>query len=272
VLLEGKWGDQFLAGVSHLADLVTHLRWGEAFQHFREYPRWHIGVSGKVMIGWIAKTLLWYGAPDWAQPFAYQAHQRWRDRADPYDVYSEDFRSLARDSANGLVSRRRFHSYHAMEMYTEARSWRTYQHREWQDKSHASLGVQPAFPFLDTDLVGYLMGVPGSAVMDSGVPKAILRRAMRDLLPGTVRNRRDKGDATDINLARIVKNWGGLVDRVSRDSLAVAAGFLDSGKLASAMPAIARGISQGDPLAWRRAEDLLALEVWLERWIGASPH
>jgi asparagine synthetase B (glutamine-hydrolysing) len=200
---------------------------------------------------------------------AYRIHEQWRDRSDPYDVFSDEFKEMAREPAPRQRRIRAFHSYHAAEMYGEARSWRTYQHREWQDKANAFLGLQPAFPFLDRDLIAYLMAIPGAEVMHGGVPKAILRQAMHDLLPPPLARRRDKGDATGVNLSRMECGWKALEARMTADRLAVAAGYVDGDKLSTMLPVLLRGIGLDDPRAWRRAEDLLALELWLEDWTSA---
>ena len=52
--------------------------------------------------------------------------------------------------------------------------------------------MELALPFLDRDLVGFLMAVPGEYTSFGGVPRAILREAMRGVIPDTVVERRWK--------------------------------------------------------------------------------
>ena len=47
---------------------------------------------------------------------------------------------------------------------------------ESNDKAAAMYGMEMAFPFLDRDLLSFLMAIPGEMQTWNGVPKALLRR------------------------------------------------------------------------------------------------
>ena len=56
----------------------------------------------------------------------------------------------------------------------------------------SSLAIEPRHPWLDRRLVSFCLTLPGKQKLGQGWPKAILRRAMKDHLPETVRWRRGK--------------------------------------------------------------------------------
>ena len=69
-----------------------------------------------------------------------------------------------------------FHSAHARAIYIEARSKYQVQCMEWNSKVGARYGLEVAFPFLDRDLIAFLMAIPGEMHAHHGVPRALLRR------------------------------------------------------------------------------------------------
>ncbi len=56
----------------------------------------------------------------------------------------------------------------------------------------SSVAIEPRHPFLDQRLVAFCLTLPGSQKLGEGWPKIILRRAMGEHLPDTVRWRRGK--------------------------------------------------------------------------------
>ncbi len=55
-------------------------------------------------------------------------------------------------------------------IYLEARSKYHVQCMEWNNKAAALNGITCAFPFLDRDLVQFLMAVPGTSKMPAVCP------------------------------------------------------------------------------------------------------
>ena len=77
----------------------------------------------------------------------------------------------------------------ARSLYVEARSKYHVHCMEWNAKTAARFGLDAAIPFMDRDLVAFLMSVPGEIQNRDGVPRALLRAAMRGVLPEAVRQR-----------------------------------------------------------------------------------
>ncbi|HVS85935.1 MAG TPA: asparagine synthase (glutamine-hydrolyzing) [Gaiellaceae bacterium] len=62
----------------------------------------------------------------------------------------------------------------------------------YEDRNSMAHSLEARVPFLDYRLVELLFSLPGSMLLENGRTKAILRRALGDLLPPAVRERTDK--------------------------------------------------------------------------------
>jgi asparagine synthase (glutamine-hydrolysing) len=62
----------------------------------------------------------------------------------------------------------------------------------YEDRNTMAHSLEGRVPFLDHRLVELLYGLPATDLYDHGVTKRVLRRALSDLLPPEVRDRRDK--------------------------------------------------------------------------------
>jgi asparagine synthase (glutamine-hydrolysing) len=54
------------------------------------------------------------------------------------------------------------------------------------DKSTMAWGVEARVPFLDHELADYVMALPAAVKMEGGQPKALLKRALRGVVPDFV--------------------------------------------------------------------------------------
>ncbi|MDC7692778.1 asparagine synthase-related protein [Asticcacaulis sp. DXS10W] len=77
---------------------------------------------------------------------------------------------------------------------------------ELYDVVAARHGLQPLFPFFDQELVELCLAVPDEVKLKHGYSRYILREAMKDYLPESVRWRRSKFDFSTILIARL-KGW-----------------------------------------------------------------
>ena len=104
---------------------------------------------------------------------------------------------LLRHTFATLPSARALPTAHARSLYEQVRSSRHVFCMEWDNKVAAMHGLEMAFPFLDRDLVSFLMRIPGELQTWQGVPKGLLREALRDVLPEAIAQRNWKADFTD---------------------------------------------------------------------------
>jgi asparagine synthetase B (glutamine-hydrolysing) len=163
-----------------------------------------------------------------------------------------------------------FHSAHAKSLYLEARSKYHVHCMEWNNKCAALHGLETAFPFLDRDLIAFLMAVRGDVQNRDGVPRMLLREAMAGILPDAVRRRTWKADFSET----INRGVGQDLDRVGTSllhgSLAARMGYLDERRLAAALPRLAAEVQGPTCVAAWDVADLFALEVWLQVFFGKA--
>src|SRR5205823_4919139 len=109
---------------------------------------------------------------------------------------------------------------------------------EWHNKVAAMFGLEMAFPFLDRDVIQFMMSVPGAVVNQDGVPKAILRRAERGMVPDRILGRKTKADFTAVVNEGIRQDCAGAASTtVGVNSVSVARGFVTARTAAASMAA-----------------------------------
>jgi len=62
----------------------------------------------------------------------------------------------------------------------------------YEDHSSMAWGVESRTPFMDYRLVEFTMGLPARYVYKNGIRKTILRKAMHNVIPSAIENRKDK--------------------------------------------------------------------------------
>jgi len=91
----------------------------------------------------------------------------------------------------------------------------------YEDRNSMAFGIEARTPFLDYRLVEHALALPPEALVRDGWSKAILRDAMRGVLPEAVRLRRDKLGFTTpekrwlAELAPHVREWLGTGSRIA---------------------------------------------------------
>jgi asparagine synthase (glutamine-hydrolysing) len=139
---------------------------------------------------------------------------------------------------------------------------------EWNNKIGASRSIDVALPFLDRDLVAFLMAIPGEMQNWNGVPRALMREAMRGVLPEPVRRRNWKADFTEIVNTGVAQDASILAQSLSAQSLGVRLGYLDPERLSSEVARLSAGLTGPDCVASWSLADLFGLEAWLQVFFG----
>lgn len=268
VLLTGNWGDQVLFEQAYLIDLLHCLRWHQLWAHLGEFGRWFTDVEPR----WFRRRFLldlivFHAPPQLLQRFrALRAKLRRAGRDGPW--YTERFRRQGLASAANSGSRRAFATARAQSLYETVRA-RTYLlGMEWNNKVGAMHGLEMAFPFLDRDLITFLIGVPGEIATWRGVPKAILREAMCGVLPEAIARRTWKGDYTHLENEGMEFEYPRLAQILQSDGLAVRWGYVKGDVMMQEVSRL-RGRIRGPTceVAWSLL-NLLLLEVWLQVFWG----
>jgi asparagine synthase (glutamine-hydrolysing) len=267
VLLTGHWGDQLLVDESYLVDLVTRGSWASAWTHSAAFGvRRDDGVRGvrRRLAAGVAKAFM----PATALAVYRRRRVAAAVEAHPLaSVYTAAFRRRA--SAIGRSPHAREWgggSAHARAIYRVARSRYHVLCMEWNNKVAAMHAMDASFPFLDRDLIALVMSLPGELVTRGGEPKALLREAMRGVLPEAIRTRATKADFSQDANREAAGDYQKLVECL-RAGRAASLGYVDAARVSLLERRTPRPDADTATLTWALT-DLLALEVWLARFFG----
>jgi asparagine synthase (glutamine-hydrolysing) len=156
----------------------------------------------------------------------------------------------------------------ARSIYLQARSKYHVHCLEWNNKIAAAHGLEVSFPFLDRDLLAFLLAIPGEIQNRHGVPRAILREAMRGVLPEPLRLRNWKANFTEVVNTGVSRDASIVARTLSRASCAVRFGYLDAERVEPEVARLSEGLSRPDCVASWSLADLFGLEVWLQVFFG----
>jgi asparagine synthase (glutamine-hydrolysing) len=141
---------------------------------------------------------------------------------------------------------------------------------ELNNKVASFYGLERAYPFLDRDLVGFLMAIPGEVQTRNGVPKALLRAALSDVLPEAIALRRSKGDYTHLVNEAVERDFPRIVHCLESEGEAVKRGYVTEDVLNKNLKRLG-GRIQGPTceVAWSLSK-LTGFELWLRVFFGES--
>ncbi|MBI4614090.1 MAG: hypothetical protein HY720_10815 [Planctomycetes bacterium] len=271
VLVTGHWADQILFSTHYLIDLFHGLRWRELRTHLAEYGNWFTADEVRSLKRAFLRSALRHYVPGSLVPFLRVVRRSLARRANGSPWFTPAFRSRARTRRDpGPPGGPSFPSAHASSVYGEARSRYHVECMEWDNKIAALHGLEMAFPFLDADLVSFLMAVPGEVRTWKGVPKALLRESMRGVLPEPIRRRNWKADYTDPVNEGMVRDYPKLMEILGGTPLSVERGYVDPRVLRKSLVRL-RGQIRGPECTntWNVA-DLLGFELWLRTFFGRA--
>lgn len=256
VLLDGQGGDELLCGYpgywgSYFADLVR--RWAvapllrESWLYARSQGKLHPTVYSSfaralLPMNMIACAHAWLKRHDsWLHP---EFAQRYRDRAE-YLAYD------ARSSAalqNHVTSYLKTHSLPAL------------LHHE--DRNSMAFSVEARLPFLDSRLVDFLLRLPPRLKLANGRSKIVLRNALANVLPATVRDRTDKMGFVTPQDKWLRKTLRPDLERLFNTHAFEHRGYWDPVRLRSAYRDYCEGREQIGSSVWR----WVSLELWHQRF------
>nr|UXE46010.1 asparagine synthetase [glutamine-hydrolyzing] 3 [uncultured bacterium] len=268
-LLSGHWGDQMLFSSRYLVDLVKAFAWRTAYRHAREWERWFTLGEARSFQRRFWLDLVRDLTPDWLVPPLKWIRRRLFRAQRAKSWFSPAFlRQGLRFANQPALSGSQFHSAQAKSLYVEARSKYHVQCMEWNNQIGARFGLDAAFPFLDRDLIAFLISIPGEIQNRNGVPRALLREAMRGILPETIRARTWKADFSTLVTDGISKDLEHIAGVLSPRSAAARMGYLRADHLGEEIARLTRGLERGNSLdSWDLA-DMFGLELWLQLFMG----
>ena len=189
-LLTGMWSDQLLFVTGYLTDLAMTL----SLESSRPAPA---GVRALVpgCRPFLLPPALSSRAP--AQPNSRAASEsgsgrmHMRARASPGAMADQrDGRRPRYGGGARRIRHPRYATVHARSVYQTVRSRSHQLQIEGDEKAAYGLGLEHVTPFLDRDVISYLMSIPGEVLNEGGVPRALLRQAMAGIVPSAILGRR----------------------------------------------------------------------------------
>jgi asparagine synthase (glutamine-hydrolysing) len=263
-LLAGTWGDQVLFSSAYLADLFGALRWSTVRRHLVEYRAWFGSPEARLLARRFIVDAGRRYLPTGVLPLAKWMRRRLTRTETQKPWFTRSFLQTALRFADTPVRLpHTFHSAHARSIYVEARSKYHVHCLEWNNKIAALHGMTAAFPFLDRDVVQFLMAVPGDVQNRHGVPRALARQAMRGILPEAIRARKWKADFSQVVNGGVAADAGAIRQILTRNASSVAYNYLDPGTLETAVSRLTAGTQADCVDSWDVA-DLVGLEIWLQ--------
>lgn len=262
-LLTGHWGDQVLVDSDYLLDLVRSGRWRELTRHRK---KWGIGLRRLAVR--FARDLF----EGYARGRAARMIRRARtdlDGAWSHPWFTPSFRKLLRErfSADRLPAFQG--SSHGRAIWRQAHLGYFVQCMQWNVRLAAGADLDMAFPYLDCDLLQFLMGIPGEVLSLDGQPRGLMREAMRGTVPEAIRTRRHKGEFTHVVNDGILEDFELVEDLLAPDALAVRFGYLDGAAIRERLDdwrAAVRGAQ--DAVVADRILDLCGLELMLRTFFS----
>ena len=124
-----------------------------------------------------------------------------------------------------------------------------------------------AFPYLDCDLLQFLMAIPGEVQSHDGVPRGLMREAMRGVVPDEIVNRRTKGEFTQLANQSIDDDFPLIADMLGPNSMSVRLGFVNGPVLWRVLDDWRTSIRRSrDARLTNRVIDLCGMELLLRRF------
>ena len=252
VMLDGQGGDEILAGYRaffgyRLSDLLRAGRLTEAAGELRAFA----GVNGS---RWAAVALV---NPHVSDRFRLAARSRLRGSA---TLAAPELRRLEpAGGENGAVFpdrlRRQLHLVLTRRGLPEL--------LRYEDRNSMAHSLEARVPFLDHRLVELAFALDGSELIRRGETKSVLRRALADLLPPTVRARRDKLGFVTPERRFLRGSLGELAGDVFASRRFAERGFVDAAAARERLALHRRGKLDAGFELWRA----LNAELWARRFL-----
>ena len=123
------------------------------------------------------------------------------------------------------------------------------------------------YPFLDKDLVNYLFSIPREQILRPGRRRSLMRRALANIVPHEVLERRRKAYQLRAPLYALQQAHD-VVEKLFANSMLADAGLIDITALRQSL----RRTAEGDPAWWQAVLRTIALELWLRSIVLGDRH
>jgi asparagine synthase (glutamine-hydrolysing) len=269
VVLTGHYGDELLLDESYLIDLFRRFRWLRVWSDLRELPRWFTDAEQGVFARNFLTDLIKCHLP--SQVLVGLARWVRRRGESPPGVaswYTSGFLAAGEIGSQRRAGKRPGLTAYQTSMHRALRSTSLALDNDWDAKTTEARGLERRVPFLDRDLAAFLLSIPGEVQTWNGVPKGLLRHAMRPVLPASIAGRRWKADYSHLGNETVNQSVPWLLNILRSGSLAVECGYVDRQR---ALDELARrDPSHGELFQGREVSRLVGLELWLRVFFGGG--
>jgi asparagine synthase (glutamine-hydrolysing) len=245
VMLDGQGADEYLGGYQYLffhfyTDLLKKLKFHSLFKEIKKSAQLR---GGKIIKYWLKYHLqltfrlfhLFFGSyfqkrPEWIRStFAFTQ-----------PIHIKRIRSFLEENKHLINSSSIPYQLHS------------------EDRNSMANSVESRLPFLDFELVTYMLKIPSGYIIRDGESKAVMRSAIEKLLPSEIRNRHSK-----LGFAAPEEDWiRNNADRVRKDLekiIDLSHGFINKNIL-HLFDAIIKKDKTYDPCIFR----VISFGAWLE--------
>jgi asparagine synthase (glutamine-hydrolysing) len=263
VVLDGDYGDQMMFSDAHILEQARSFRWSGVKRELEARARSMTDVELPDLKSYYRDVLLRDFIPDGLMPAA-RSMRRILGRDDYPRWYTKSFQRRAlkrnrvyRRPGRGIGGKQAEACYQFIALA----------HRlncvEESNKMAAARGMVSAHPFLDRDLIEFMMAIPSEIATWQGVAKGLFREAMRGVLPENIRTRDWKSDFTAFNNRSVAKDYSRFQQLLRPDCLAVQYGYLDPKGLLNrfSQHESALNLNVATPARW--VTSTVGLELWL---------
>jgi asparagine synthase (glutamine-hydrolysing) len=137
----------------------------------------------------------------------------------------------------------------------------------YEDRNSMAHSMESRLPFLDQELVEWILRLPASAIVSGGWSRRILREAMRGILPEEVRQRRRKIGFTTPEF-RWFRQQRSSIQSLMRSPSFQSRPYWDAEAVAAAFRLACVGGSEESLFFWRAVN----VELWLRVYFEGAPH
>lgn len=250
IILSGIGGDELLGGVPtpfpELADLLVS---GRLYRLFAQVLEWSL-VRRMPIINVLSETFGFTGTlyrllpagkakiPPWLEP---HLHRLCSERTKILGLEKKRFGRSPSAISNGLAW------WSILETLPHLRP-QMLSRREYR------------YPYLDRDLVDFLFRIPREQMVRPGRRRSLMRRALRDIVPVEVLERRRKAHLIRGPIAAL-RGFQVRVESVIAASLAAEYGWINPGRLRDTLGHV---IDRADPEWAMTIMRAISLELWLQ--------
>lgn len=133
------------------------------------------------------------------------------------------------------------------------------------DRASMATSLETRVPFLNLDVLSHLERVPVALKLRGFTRKYILRKAVKDLLPDNIINRRKKGFSIPV-AAWLNDDLRGLATEYLNEARVRREGIFDPSEVTALLDAHARRVRNNAKSIWT----ILMFQMWRERWLDAA--